>query len=49
VPVRLLFDILTDERKPLSGTASFSTAWQTDNKDKAFAAKIIERWRRQGR
>ena len=49
VPVRLLFDILADERKPLSGTASFSTAWQTDDKDESFVAEIIERWRRQRR
>ena len=49
MPVRLLFDILTDERKPLSGTASFSTAWQTDDKDESFVAEIIERWRRQRR
>ena len=49
VPVRLLFDMLAEERKPLSGTASFSTAWQTDDKDESFVAEIIERWRRQRR
>ncbi len=47
VPVRLQFDTLPDERRPLSGTASFSTAWQNDDKDEAFVAEIVERWRRQ--
>ena len=49
VPVRVRFDILPDERKPLSGTASFSAAWQHDDKDEAFVAEIVERWRRQRR
>ena len=49
VPVRLRFDMLAEERKPLSGTASFSTAWQNDDKDESFVAEIIERWRRQRR
>ena len=49
VPVRLRFDMLSEERKPLSGTASFSTAWQTDDKDEGFVADIVERWRRQRR
>ncbi len=49
VPVRLQFDMLPDERKPLSGTASFSTAWQNDDKDETFVAEIVERWRRQRR
>jgi DNA helicase HerA-like ATPase len=49
VPVRVQFDMLPDERKPLSGTASFSAAWQNDDKDEAFVAEIVERWRRQRR
>jgi DNA helicase HerA-like ATPase len=49
VPVRMRFDTLGEERKPLSGTASFSTAWEEDDKNEAFAAEIIERWRRQRR
>ena len=49
VPVRVRFDILPDERKPLSGTASFSAAWQNDDKDETFVAEIVERWRRQRR
>ena len=49
VPVRVRFDMLPDERKPLSGTASFSTAWQNDDKDETFVAEIVDRWRRQRR
>ncbi len=49
VPVRLQFDMLPDERKPLSGTASFSTAWQNDDKDETFVAEIVDRWRQQRR
>jgi DNA helicase HerA-like ATPase len=49
VPVRLQFDTLPEERKPLSGTASFSAAWQNDDKDEAFVAEIVDRWRRQRR
>ncbi len=49
MPVRLQFDTLPEERRPLSGTASFSSAWQSDDKDEAFVAEIVERWRRQRR
>ena len=49
VPVRVRFDTLAEEHMPRSGTASFSAAWQTDDKGRDFAAAIIERWRRQRR
>jgi hypothetical protein len=49
VPMRVQFDTLPEERKPLSGTASFSAAWQNDDKDESFVAEIVERWRRQRR
>lgn len=49
VPVRVSFDMLPDERKPLSGTASFSAAWQNDDKDEIFVAEVVDRWRRQRR
>jgi hypothetical protein len=49
VPVRIRLDTLPDNHRPLSGTASFSSAWQSDDKGQAFAAKIVERWRRQRR
>ncbi len=47
VPVRMRFDTLAEMRKPLSGTASFSTVWQKDDKGEDFAKEIIEKWRRQ--
>jgi DNA helicase HerA-like ATPase len=49
VPMRVRFDTLPDYQRPLSGTASFSSAWQTDDKGPDFAAAVIERWRRQRR
>jgi len=49
VPVRLCFDNLPEDGRPLSGTASFSTAWTNDVNDGAFLASVVERWRRQRR
>jgi DNA helicase HerA-like ATPase len=49
VPVRLQFDLLPENYTPRSGTASFATAWEDDDKNETFAAQIIERWRRQRR
>ncbi len=49
VPVRLRFDLLSEDRMPMSGTASFSAAWEKDDKNTDFAKMIIERWRRQRR
>lgn len=49
VPMRVRLDILPENRRPLSGTACFSSAWQSDDKGRDFAAGIIERWRRQRR
>ena len=47
VPVRLCFDLLPENQRPLSGPASFSSAWKVGDKDRAFVAEIIDRWRRQ--
>ena len=49
VPVRLCFDNLPEDSRPLSGTASFSTAWTNDVNDSGFLASVVERWRRQRR
>ena len=49
VPVRMCFDTLSEDQKPMSGTASFSKSWQSDQKGQDFVAEIIDRWRRQGR
>jgi hypothetical protein len=48
MPMRLVFDTLPLEERPRSATASFSTAWKTDNADDRDALKVVvERWRRQ--
>ena len=49
VPLRLCFDVLPEETRPLSGTAEFSTAWQQEGGDKAFLQDVVGRWRRQRR
>jgi DNA helicase HerA-like ATPase len=49
VPVRICFNELPEDRRPLSGTAQFSTAWQNDDEDKSFIDTVVERWRRQRR
>ena len=49
VPARLCFDQLPEADRPLSGTASFSTAWENDDEDSAFLDVVVERWRSQRR
>jgi DNA helicase HerA-like ATPase len=45
-PVRLRFDQLPEDQRPMSGTASFSTAWQQDTDDLDFVRATVDRWRR---
>jgi hypothetical protein len=47
VPVRLCLDELPEDRRPQSGTACFSTAWQEDGSPDLD--EIVGRWRRQRR
>lgn len=47
VPVRLCFEELPEDCRPMSGTATFSTAWETDAQSDIDT--IIARWRRQRR
>jgi DNA helicase HerA-like ATPase len=49
IPVRLCFDTLPEERRPKSGTAPFSAAWQQDWDDADFLDQVVHRWRRQRR
>lgn len=49
VPVRVCFDTLPEANRPLSGTASFSAAWQRDLDNTDFLATVVERWRTQRR
>jgi DNA helicase HerA-like ATPase len=47
VPVRVSLDELPEDRRPQSGTACFSTAWQEDGSPDLD--EIVARWRRQRR
>ena len=49
VPVRICFDELPEEFRPLSGTAPFSTTWKVDRGDMKFIDAVVDRWRRQQR
>jgi hypothetical protein len=49
LPLRVRFDSLPPERRPLSATARFSKSWQADSQDETFVAEVVERWRRQQR
>jgi DNA helicase HerA-like ATPase len=49
VPVRMRFDMLPEDRRPRSSTASFSEAWTSGDPDQAFLAEVVARWRSQKR
>ncbi|MDH3663182.1 MAG: DUF87 domain-containing protein [Alphaproteobacteria bacterium] len=45
MPLRVQFDRLPEEQRPHSMTARFSQAWREAPVNKAFVAKVVERWR----
>lgn len=45
VPMRICFDVLPEEYRPKSATASFTAAWTHDN-DTSLVEQVVERWRR---
>jgi len=49
VPVRICFDELPEDVRPISGTARFSTAWTNEVKNTDLLAAVVERWRTQRR
>jgi DNA helicase HerA-like ATPase len=50
LPMRIRFDELAGEEKPLSETACFSSAWQREiERDEDFVLDTLDRWRRQAR
>ena len=49
LPMRIHFDDLSSERRPLSGSAAFSKGWQTDTAGLDFVDEGIRRWRQQSR
>ena len=48
VPVRLCFDDLPEDARPLSGTARFSVAWVKEVDDPKVLGTLVERWRQEG-
>ena len=49
VPMRLRFDMLPENQRPLSGNARFSQAWQEDLDGRSILHGVVERWRKQRR
>jgi DNA helicase HerA-like ATPase len=49
LPMRIHFDNLSPERRPRSGSAAFSTVWQTDTAGRDLVDEGIRRWRQQSR
>ncbi len=47
IPMRLAFDRIPDERRPMSGTASFSSAWKAEADSPEFLDEVVKRWRYQ--
>jgi uncharacterized protein len=46
MPMRICFAPLPDNQRPMSATASFTTAWAKDVSDRTGIDQTIERWRR---
>ncbi len=50
LPMRIRFDDLHSEEKPLSETACFSSSWRREiERDEDFVHDTLDRWRRQAR
>jgi hypothetical protein len=43
--MRVCFDVLPDERRPRSATASFTSAWSEEG-ESSQVDRAVERWRR---
>ena len=46
MPMRIYFDLLPDDSRPKSATASFASAWSKDVDDQTAVRQTVERWRR---
>jgi hypothetical protein len=46
MPMRICFNMLPEEFRPKSSTASFTNAWSKDVDDRAALLQTVERWRR---
>jgi hypothetical protein len=45
MPMRVCFDLLADDRRPRSATASFTGAWSEESTG-SQVERAVERWRR---
>jgi hypothetical protein len=45
MPMRVCFDMLPDDRRPRSATASFTAAWSQES-ESSQVDRAVERWRR---
>ena len=49
IPIRVSFDDLEKDRCPASSDPSFTELWKQSGEEEAMVARIVKRWRAQGR
>jgi hypothetical protein len=49
IPMRVAFDSLEDHKRPASSDPLFSELWQDAGGEEEIVARVIKRWRAQGK
>lgn len=49
IPIRVSFDELERDRRPASSDPAFSELWKQKGEEDAMVARVVKRWRAQGR
>ncbi|WP_206185351.1 ATP-binding protein [Sphingosinicella sp. CPCC 101087] len=49
IPIRVAFDDLERDRRPASSDPLFSELWRQSGEEEAMVARVVKRWRAQGR
>ncbi|MFC7499381.1 ATP-binding protein [Enterovirga sp. GCM10030262] len=49
IPIRVAFDDLERDRRPASSDPAFSELWKQTGEEEAMVARVVKRWRAQGR
>ena len=49
IPIRVAFDDLERDRRPASSDPMFSELWKQSGDEEAIVARVVKRWRAQGR
>jgi hypothetical protein len=49
IPIRVAFDDLEHSRRPASSDPLFSELWKQSGEEEAMVARVVKRWRAQGR